>query len=214
MTSKSSISAAPPRSRTERPRPAGALGEAEGSLLAFLPGVAEIERTAARLDPLPAGRPAPARQPRSRRPARRHRRVAAGAAQLVLATSIAETSLTLDGVRIVVDSGLARRPRYDRGAGLTRLVTERASQAAITQRAGAPDAGRQDASIACGRKRRPRAHRADPPEILEADLSALLLDCALWGVADPRRLRWLDPPPAAALDEGAPPAEPRRDRRG
>ena len=95
-----------------------------------------------------------------------------GRRKLVLATSIAETSLTLDGVRIVVDSGLARRPRYDRAAGLTRLVTERASQAAVTQRAGR--AGRQ----APGRVYRlweeaatQSLPRFDPPEILEADLS-------------------------------------------
>ncbi len=126
----------------------------------------------------------------------------AGRRKIVLATSIAETSLTLDGVRIVVDSGLARRPRYDRAAGLTRLVTERASQAAVTQRAGR--AGRQGP----GRVYRlweeaatQALPRFDPPEILEADLSALLLDCAIWGVADPRDLRWLDPPPAAAIDE-------------
>ena len=120
----------------------------------------------------------------------------------MLATSIAETSLTLDGVRIVVDSGLARRPRYDRAAGITRLVTERASRAAVTQRAGR--AGRQgpgtvfrlwEEAATAG------LPRFDPPEILEADLSALLLDCALWGVADPRDLAWLDPPPAAAVDE-------------
>jgi ATP-dependent helicase HrpB len=181
-----------------------ALAEAEGSLLAFLPGVAEIERTADRLDRLPpdvdlhrlhgsleAGvqRSAIAPPPDGRR-------------KLVLATSIAETSLTLDGVRIVVDSGLARRPRYDRGAGITRLVTERASQAAVTQRAGR--AARQ----APGRVYRlweeaatAALPRFDPPEIVEADLSSLVLDCALWGVADPSELRWLDPPPAAAVDE-------------
>ncbi|HEX8449335.1 MAG TPA: ATP-dependent helicase C-terminal domain-containing protein, partial [Allosphingosinicella sp.] len=127
---------------------------------------------------------------------------APGRRKIVLATSIAETSLTLDGVRIVVDSGLARRPRYDRSAGITRLVTERASRAAVTQRAGR--AGRQgpgtvyrlwEEAATAG------LPRFDPPEILEADLSALLLDCALWGVADPRELRWLDPPPAAAVDE-------------
>lgn len=182
-----------------------ALGEAEGSLLAFLPGVAEIERTAARLeDGLPpdvdlhrlhgsleagAQRAAIAAAPAGRR-------------KLVLATSIAETSLTLDGVRIVVDSGLARRPRYDRAAGITRLVTERASQAAIAQRAGR--AGRQGAGLVYRLWEEAATAglpRFDPPEIAEADLSALLLDCALWGVADPRQLRWLDPPPAAAVDE-------------
>src|SRR5437868_8335516 len=181
-----------------------ALAEGEGSLLAFLPGVAEIERTAERLGALPGDvdlhRLHGSLDPREQRaaiapspPARR---------KVVLATSIAETSLTLDGVRIVVDSGLARRPRYDRAAGITRLVTERASQAAVTQRAGR--AGRQapgtvyrlweEAATAA-------LPRFDPPEILEADLSALLLDCAIWGVADPRTLNWLDPPPVAAIDE-------------
>ena len=181
-----------------------ALAESGGGLLAFLPGVAEIERTAERLDRLPDdvdlhrlhGSLDPAAQRAAIAPS------PAGRRKLVLATSIAETSLTLDGVRIVVDCGLARRPRYDRAAGLTRLVTERASQAAVAQRAGR--AGRQGA----GRVYRlweaaatPSLPRFDPPEILEADLSALLLDCALWGVADPRALRWLDPPPPAAVAE-------------
>ena len=178
--------------------------EAEGGLLAFLPGVAEIERTAERLDRLPAnvtlhrlhGSLDPAEQRAAIGPA------PAGTRKLVLATSIAETSLTLDGVRIVVDSGLARRPRYDRAAGVTRLSTERVSQAAATQRAGR--AGRQapgvvyrlwEAAASAG------LPPFDPPEILEADLSALLLDCALWGVTDPAELRWLDPPPAAAVAE-------------
>jgi ATP-dependent helicase HrpB len=181
-----------------------ALAESEGSLLAFLPGVAEIERTAERLEGLPAdvdlhrlhGSLDPGAQRAAIAPG------PAGRRKLVLATSIAETSLTLDGVRVVVDSGLARRPRYDRAAGLTRLVTERASQAAVAQRAGR--AGRQGP----GRVYRlweeaatQSLPRFDPPEILEADLSALLLDCAIWGVADPRALRWLDPPSAAAIDE-------------
>ncbi len=181
-----------------------ALAEGEGSLLAFLPGVAEIERAAERLGALPAGIDL-YRLHGSLDPGDQRAAIApslAGRRKVVLATSIAETSLTLDGVRIVVDSGLARRPRYDRAAGLTRLVTERASQAAVTQRAGR--AGRQGP----GRVYRlweeaatQALPRFDPPEILEADLSALLLDCALWGVADPRSLRWLDPPPAAAIDE-------------
>jgi ATP-dependent helicase HrpB len=120
-----------------------ALAETDGSLLAFLPGVAEIERTAERLTGLAPdidlyrlhGTLDPAEQRAAIRAAPPGRR------KVVLATSIAETSLTLDGVRVVVDSGLARRPRYDRGAGITRLVTERASQASATQRAGR--AGRQ-----------------------------------------------------------------------
>ncbi len=181
-----------------------ALGEEEGGCLAFLPGVAEIERTAERLTALPAdvslhrlhGSLDPAEQRAAIAPA------PAGKRKLILATSIAETSLTLDGVRIVIDSGLARRPRYDRAAGMTRLVTERASQAAVTQRSGR--AARQAAGVAyrlwedAATAGMPRF---DPPEILEADLSALTLDCALWGVGDPRTLKWIDPPPEAALAE-------------
>ena len=176
--------------------------EAEGDLLAFLPGVAEIERTAERLEGLGVevhrlhGSLDPATQRAAIRPSREGRR------KVILATSIAETSLTIDGVRIVIDSGLSRRPRYDRAAGVTRLVTERASQAAATQRAGR--AARQRPGVAY------RLWEAaatagmppfDPPEILESDLSSLMLDCALWGVSDPASLRWLDPPPRAALDE-------------
>ncbi|MEA3063206.1 MAG: ATP-dependent helicase HrpB, partial [Sphingomonadales bacterium] len=181
-----------------------ALAETEGSLLAFLPGVAEIERTAERIAPLPPGaalhRLHGSLEPREQRAA-----IAApppGTRKLVLATAIAETGLTLDGVRVVVDSGLARRPRYDRAAGITRLVTERASQAAVTQRAGR--AGRQGPGIVYRlweEAATASLPRFDPPEILEADLSALLLDCAMWGVADPRELRWLDPPRAAAVEE-------------
>lgn len=178
--------------------------EAEGDLLAFLPGVAEIERTAARLEGLGVevevhrlhGSLDPATQRAAIRPSREGRR------KVILATSIAETSLTIDGVRIVIDSGLSRRPRYDRAAGVTRLVTERASQAAATQRAGR--AARQRPGVAY------RLWEAaatagmppfDPPEILESDLSSLMLDCALWGVSDPASLHWLDPPPRPALDE-------------
>ncbi len=181
-----------------------ALAESEGGLLAFLPGVAEIERTAERLDRLPPDIDLH-RLHGSLDPAAQRAAIAAappGRRKLVLATSIAETSLTLDGVRIVVDSGLARRPRYDRAAGLTRLVTERASQAAIIQRAGR--AGRQGPGKVYRLWEEAATQslpRFDPPEILEADLSALLLDCAIWGVADPRDLNWLDPPGAAAIDE-------------
>jgi ATP-dependent helicase HrpB len=181
-----------------------AIAETEGSILAFLPGVAEIERTAERLLPLPAATELH-RLHGSLEPAAQRAAIAApppGVRKLVLATSIAETSLTLDGVRVVVDSGLARRPRYDRAAGITRLVTERASQAAVTQRAGR--AGRQGPGIVYRlweEAATAALPRFDPPEILEADLSALVLDCALWGVTDPRALRWLDPPPAAAVAE-------------
>jgi ATP-dependent helicase HrpB len=177
--------------------------EGEGDLLAFLPGVGEIERTAERLA-LPAyvalhrlhGSLDPADQRAALRPA------AAGTRKVILATSIAETSLTIDGVRIVVDSGLSRRPRHDLAAGMTRLVTERASQASVTQRAGR--AGRQSPGVAY------RLWEAaatsglpafDPPEILESDLTGLLLDCAVWGVTDPASLKWLDAPPAASVSE-------------
>lgn len=179
-----------------------ALAEQAGGVLAFLPGVAEIERTAERIGPLlpPGcvlhrlhGSLDPAEQRAAIRPSAQRK--------LVLATSIAETSLTLDGIAAVVDSGLARRPRYDRTAGATRLVTERASQAAVVQRAGR--AARQGSGIAYRLWEEAATAglpRFDPPEILEADLSPLLLASAIWG-ADPLALRWLDPPPAAALDE-------------
>jgi ATP-dependent helicase HrpB len=179
-----------------------ALGETAGDVLAFLPGVAEIERVAERVAALPvvlhrlhgslepaAQRAAIARDPGGRR-------------KLILATSIAETSLTLDGVAVVIDSGLARRPRYDRAAGLTRLVTERASQAAATQRAGR--AARQKPGVAYRLWEAAATAglpRFDPAEILEADLSALVLATAIWGLDDPRRLAWLDPPPDAAVAE-------------
>jgi ATP-dependent helicase HrpB len=181
-----------------------ALCEHEGSLLAFLPGVAEIERTAEALGRLPASVDLH-KLHGAIEPATQRKALAApppGRRKLVLATSIAETSVTLEDVRIVVDSGLARRPRYDRGAGLTRLVTERASRAAATQRAGR--AARQAPGVAirlweeAATSSLP-AH--DPPEIREADLSSLLLTCLLWGESDPRRLPFLDPPPTAAIDE-------------
>ena len=172
----------------------------EGDILAFLPGVAEIERTAERIEGVAAEihRLHGSLEPAEQRAAIRK----SGRRKVILATSIAETSLTIDGVHIVIDSGLARRARYDRAAGSTRLVTERASQAAVTQRAGR--AARQGPGVAY--RLWEEAATAgmppfDPPEILEADLSPLLLDCALWGVSDPATLHWLDPPAKAAIDE-------------
>jgi len=181
-----------------------ALAEAEGDLLGFLPGAAEINRTAERLAvlgdalailPLHGALP-PMAQRQVLRPDPQGRR------KVILATNIAETSLTIDGVRVVVDSGLTRRARFDPAAGVTRLVTERVSQAAATQRAGR--AARQGPGR-CYRLWEAAATgglpRFDPPEILESDLAPLLLQCAAWGESDPRRLRWLDPPPAPALAE-------------
>jgi ATP-dependent helicase HrpB len=176
-----------------------------GSVLAFLPGQGEIRRVAilladrvgAEVDVAPLyGALSQAEQDRAVSPAPSGRR------KVVLATSIAETSLTIEGVRIVVDSGLSRVPLYEPGLGLTRLVTARASRASIDQRRGR--AGRTEPGI-CHRLWPEAATNAlEPftrPEILAADLSGLVLDCAAWGVTDPGRLAFLDTPPAPALAE-------------
>jgi ATP-dependent helicase HrpB len=120
----------------------------------------------------------------------------------VLATSIAETSLTIEGVRIVVDSGLARVPRYEPDIGLTRLQTVRASRAAVDQRRGR--AGRTEPGICYRLWDEPQTASLaafTQPEILSADLSSLVLDLAQWGVSDPATMSFLDPPPAPALKE-------------
>jgi ATP-dependent helicase HrpB len=176
-----------------------------GSILAFLPGQREIERTAERVagrvssdtDIIPLyGALAGKAQDDAIRPP------AAGRRKVVLATSIAETSITIDGVRIVIDSGLARVPKYEPATGLTRLETVRVSRASADQRAGR--AGRTEPGIAV-RLWRAEQTAALPafstPEILEADLSGLILDAAAFGVTDPATLAFLDPPPAAALTE-------------
>ena len=183
-----------------------ALRAEPGSALVFLPGVREIERTVEALhgelrDPNVDIRPlygamSPADQDAAISPA------ATGRRKVVLATSIAETSLTIEGVRIVVDAGLARRPRYEPALGLSRLETVRASQAAITQRAGR--AGRLEPGV-CWRLWSEGETRALPaferPEMLDADLAGLVLDLAAWGVSDPASLSWLDPPPKPAWSE-------------
>ena len=175
----------------------------EGDILAFLPGVREIERVRERVEMrlkdalvLPLhGQVEPAAQRAA------IRRDPDGRRRIVLATAIAETSLTLDGVSVVVDSGLARRAMFDRAAGTTHLETVRASQAAAAQRAGR--AGRQGPGIAyrlweeAGHAGRPRF---DPPEIETSDLAPMVLDLARWGSADAAALMWLDAPPAAALE--------------
>jgi ATP-dependent helicase HrpB len=183
-----------------------ALAEKTGSALVFLPGAAEIRRTADLLaatvkDPAVDvvqlfGALDRAEQDRAIEPA------PAGRRKVVLATSIAETSLTIEGVRIVVDCGLARVPRFEPDLGLTRLETVRVSRAAADQRRGR--AGRTEPGV-CYRLWEEAQEGALPayatPEILAADLSSLMLDCAAWGVADPASLAFLDPPPKPALAE-------------
>jgi len=177
-----------------------------GSVLAFLPGAAEIRRTQnflgerihdASIEIVPLfGALDAGVQDRAIAPAPKgHRKV-------VLATSIAETSLTIEGVRIVVDSGVARVPRYEPDIGLTRLETVRASRAAVDQRRGR--AGRTEPGICYRLWDEPQTASLaayTQPEILSADLSSLVLDLAQWGVTDPATLAFLDPPPAPALKE-------------
>ncbi|MEZ5962151.1 MAG: ATP-dependent helicase HrpB [Hyphomonadaceae bacterium] len=183
-----------------------ALAADAGSALVFLPGVREIERTAEQLratinDPRVDVRPlygamSAADQDAAIAPA------PAGRRKVVLATSIAETSLTIEGVSIVVDSGLARRPKFEPALGLTRLETVRASQASVTQRAGR--AGRLEPGAAWRLWSEGETRSLQPfdrPEIMDADLSGLVLDLAAWGVSYPTALAWLDPPPAPAWAE-------------
>ena len=178
-----------------------ALADHDGDILAFLPGMGEIRRTQSALDrcgalvlPLHGDLP-PAEQDRALRPAEGRR--------VVLATSIAETSLTVPGVRIVVDGGWRRAPRLDPATGLTRLATVRISRAAADQRAGR--AGREAPGVAI-RLWSPALQRGlpayDRPEILEAELSSLVLDCAAWGTK-PADLAFQDRPPAGALAAAA-----------
>ncbi|HEY6814238.1 MAG TPA: ATP-dependent helicase HrpB [Croceibacterium sp.] len=174
----------------------------DGDLLAFLPGVGEIERTRERLaERLPQVPILPLHgqvEPAAQRAA--IRRDPEGRRRIVLATAIAETSITLDGVAVVVDAGLSRRAEFDVAVGVTHLITTRASQAAAAQRAGR--AARQGPGVAYRlweRAAHPGREPFDPPEITTADLAPLVLALAQWGVADPNSLAWLDPPPAAAL---------------
>jgi ATP-dependent helicase HrpB len=179
-----------------------ALVEQGGGVLVFLPGAAEIRKTAALLtrrvsrDVLIAplyGALSSAEQDRAIAPA------SAGRRKVVLATNIAETSLTIEDVRVVVDSGLARVARFEPKSGMTRLVTARIARDSADQRAGR--AGRTAPGV-CYRLWSEAEHKrlaaTSVPEILEADLAPLLLELARWGVTDPAELRWLDPPPAAA----------------
>jgi ATP-dependent helicase HrpB len=176
-----------------------------GSILAFLPGQAEITRTAERLEgrfgtetliaPL-YGNLSQKEQDAAIRPA------AAGTRKIVLATSIAETSITIDGVRIVIDSGLQRLPVFEASTGITRLETVRVSRASADQRAGR--AGRTEPGIAI-RLWHPGQTAAlpafTPPQILSSDLSGLVLDLAHWGVQDAKSLAFVDQPPETTIRE-------------
>jgi ATP-dependent helicase HrpB len=196
-----------------------ALEEEEGDLLVFLPGAREIHRVRALLEGSPPAAASGARPPRilplygelsseeqeaALRPAGeagsdlRHAR--SDARRVVLATNIAETSLTIPGVRVVVDSGLVRRLRFDPATGMSRLETERISRASAEQRQGR--AGRVEPGV-CYRAWSESAQRSLAPfsaaEIVEADLAPLALELASWGARDAAALRWLDPPPGATL---------------
>ncbi len=179
------------------------LREEQGSLLAFLPGAGEIRQVMNLLeDRLPPdvllcplyGNLSSASQNEAIAPAPAHKR------KVVLATSIAETSLTIEGVRMVVDAGLARLSRFDPSSGLSRLVTERVSLAGAAQRTGR--AGRTEPGICCRlwpveEEKGMRPHIR--PEILDADLAGLLLQLSAWGASDPAAMAWLDVPPPAHL---------------
>ncbi len=176
------------------------LAETSGDILAFLPGVAEIAKVnawlASRLDPAIAILPLHGSLPMEQQQ-RALVPQEPGRQRVVLATDIAETSVTIEGVSTVVDSGLARKPRFDPGSGLSRLVTEPIPLASADQRAGR--SGRTGPGVCLRLWTRDQevgreVHRR--PEILDADLVPLALELALWGVRDPRALAWIDPPPA------------------
>jgi ATP-dependent helicase HrpB len=182
------------------------IAQDQGSLLVFLPGMAEIRRVERKLlelnlgsniliAPLHGDLPQEA-QDRAIAPAQ------PGTRKIVLATSIAETSLTIDGVRVVIDAGLLRVPRFDPRSGLTRLETIRVTQDSAEQRRGR--AGRLEPGI-CARLWTSAEHQSltprRPPEILDADLAPLLLELALWGTANPAELSWLAPPPIGAVTQ-------------
>jgi ATP-dependent helicase HrpB len=183
-----------------------ALRAETGSVLVFLPGAGEIRRTETLLkervrDPATDivalyGALDAREQDRAISPSPPGRR------KVVLATSIAETSLTIEGVRVVIDSGLARVPRYEPDVGLTRLETVRVSRAAADQRRGR--AGRTEPGVCYRLWDEPQTGSFEAyarPEILSADLSSFVLDLAQWGTSDPGTLAFLDPPPQAALTE-------------
>ncbi|MDH2895153.1 ATP-dependent helicase HrpB [Rahnella variigena] len=179
------------------------MGENHGSMLLFLPGISEITRVqnllngrlAEDVDLCPLyGALSLEQQQKAIQPS------SAGRRKVVLATNIAETSLTIEGIRLVVDSGLERSAQFDPRSGLTRLVTQRISQASMTQRAGR--AGRLEPGLCWHLFSKEQAERASAQaeaEILQSDLSSFWLELLQWGCQDPAQLQWLDKPPVAAL---------------
>jgi len=176
-----------------------------GSILAFLPGQGEIRQVVSRLEgqlgqltdiqPLYGGLSSQ-EQDAAIKPAPEGRR------KVVLATPVAESSITIDGVRIVIDSGLVRQPVYEPSTGITRLETIKASQASADQRAGRAGRTAPGIAIRLWREEQTKALPAfSTPQVLASDLSAMVLDCLAWGVKDPRDLRFIDPPPEAAITE-------------
>lgn len=173
-----------------------------GDVLVFLPGAGEIRRTRERLRdvdadvyPLYGSLPQP-EQDRALDPSPNGRR------KVVLSTDIAETSLTIEGVRVVIDGGQMRVPRFSPRSGMTRLVTVPVSRSSADQRSGR--AGRLGPGVCYRLWSRLEQHHLEPhgtPEIAQADLAPLALELALWGTADPSALRWMDPPPATAFDQ-------------
>ena len=180
------------------------LAQDPGSLLVFLPGMAEIRRVERTLVDLSLGSHILIAPLHGDLPQDAQDRAIAptqpGIRKIVLATSIAETSLTIDGIRVVIDAGLLRVPRFDPRSGLTRLDTIRVTQDSAEQRRGR--AGRLEPGV-CARLWTSAEHRSlaprRPPEILDADLAPLMLELALWGTADPTELSWLTPPPPGAV---------------
>ncbi len=197
-----------PRQRRDRleaavVRAVGTALEHPGDVLVFLPGVGEIKRT---VDALHHNVDVPIRPLYGALSAEEQDealRKTEGQRRVVVATDVAETSLTVDGIGTVVDAGLARRPRYDPATGLTRLVTISNSKASAEQRAGR--AGRLGPGVAIrlwSKIEHAARPRHDQPEILGIDMAPLLLESLAWGVPDPTTLRLLDPPSATAIDEG------------
>ncbi len=181
-----------------------AIRGADGDLLVFLPGIGEIRRTVERLDgrvdadvlALYGGLD-PEAQDAALRPIPGRRRV-------VVSTDVAETSLTVDGITVVIDAGQARRPRYDPATGLSRLVTVANSKSSADQRAGRAGRLGPGRAIRLWSKVEHAARpRHDKPEILDIDLAPLLLECLAWGISGPDQLRLLDQPSAAAVSEAA-----------